>query len=794
VTTTFINRLVAAVGNTPGLSGSIVVGSALNGRRAFSASDDGKTFDITIEDGSQWEERTGCVYTHSTRTLTRGTLDDSNSGSAISLSAQSIITVSLNATWANKVESDASARVVLNDTSATTVLANSVEMQSSLTRFGKLRLTIPGIVWMSKTVVVPSGAYIYIGAGVEVKLAGNSNCNMFRNTAAGVLLLSTQLVRSSNVVTVTEEGHPRAVGDKVSISNLLTDTSFNGVFTITSVTANSWTFASVGSNGSPTNLAFVNPANEQLAGAAFSSASNVVTVTQAGHTKRSGNPIHIEGLTGNTSFNGNFQVVTVTSTTWTYVKTSGTDTAPGGTAVICSDNTFYVGGPGKINGNEQNQTASNNFRGTSAQRAIIFGNAGTVTMGDGLRGANVWINWAWFFNCTDVICQGLVVEGTHGDFLHFEAPMDRIKVRDIQGDCSDDLVAFTNTDANSGGSFLGYASPSGLGNGGTAICEDLYPTNSPTPAVVKWTFQAGYNMRALIVRRIGGSLSSAGLSGVAVVDDTASLTGGTLDYLEIDTCTLRGGSSSSRYLLMTNSGVVRKVKLMNITLDATAFLGSQLALFNCTGASTIESIEVTSCSNTGTLSSAKDMLLFNAASTVNDLTMSNCRWNGNAGQGNVITQQNNATITTIFLDDVTFNAVSSPWRQNGTGPVVDIFASNVRALNCAVVFNSSGSLTIWLNNCKFTGTANNDFQVNSGTLRVVGKNLSTTVGKTFLLSSGTWSYSCPDPEGGLDLGNPAASLGGQSPIIGDQIFNTNANVAAKGLTGRTAVPAWVRVF
>lgn len=88
---THINRLRCVVTNTPGTSGNFVVGAAPAGRRGFSAAEDGKTFELTISEGNAWEVRTGCVYTHSTTTVTRGTLADSSTGSAINFTAAAVV-------------------------------------------------------------------------------------------------------------------------------------------------------------------------------------------------------------------------------------------------------------------------------------------------------------------------------------------------------------------------------------------------------------------------------------------------------------------------------------------------------------------------------------------------------------------------------------------------------------------------------------------------------------------------------------------------------------------------------
>lgn len=94
MSTTHINRLRCSITNTPGLAGNVVVGAATSAaRRTFTATEDGKSFEPTFEDGNAWEVRTGCVYTHATSTLTRGTLVDSSTGSAIALTSAAVVTL-----------------------------------------------------------------------------------------------------------------------------------------------------------------------------------------------------------------------------------------------------------------------------------------------------------------------------------------------------------------------------------------------------------------------------------------------------------------------------------------------------------------------------------------------------------------------------------------------------------------------------------------------------------------------------------------------------------------------------
>lgn len=89
---TLRNWHITAISNTPGTSGDFVCTTAWTGFLTFGAADDGLSFTIVASDTAGRESRTGCVYTHSTRTLTRGTFDDSTTGGAIAFTSAAIVT------------------------------------------------------------------------------------------------------------------------------------------------------------------------------------------------------------------------------------------------------------------------------------------------------------------------------------------------------------------------------------------------------------------------------------------------------------------------------------------------------------------------------------------------------------------------------------------------------------------------------------------------------------------------------------------------------------------------------
>ena len=90
MTIAFRDRLKATVTNTP-VTGDFVVGPAVSNFLTFTSAEDTYEFDMLIEEGSAWELRERCTYTHSTTALTRGVLVNSSTGSAVSFTSAATI-------------------------------------------------------------------------------------------------------------------------------------------------------------------------------------------------------------------------------------------------------------------------------------------------------------------------------------------------------------------------------------------------------------------------------------------------------------------------------------------------------------------------------------------------------------------------------------------------------------------------------------------------------------------------------------------------------------------------------
>jgi hypothetical protein len=98
-----LNCAYFTISNSPGTSGALTVSAAVDSTvRTLGAAQNGQVFDARIfETGVGFEIRTGCTYTHSGTSLSRGTLEDSSTGSALNFtSAAKVMVVESAATFA----------------------------------------------------------------------------------------------------------------------------------------------------------------------------------------------------------------------------------------------------------------------------------------------------------------------------------------------------------------------------------------------------------------------------------------------------------------------------------------------------------------------------------------------------------------------------------------------------------------------------------------------------------------------------------------------------------------------
>ena len=108
-------------------TGTITLGSASSGYQSFAdAYGANATVDVLIADGTAWEVARNCTYTHSGTTLTRGTLEDSSTGSALNLSGSATVSVVATAAFGNATENFLGAWGALSGENSITGTATAV--------------------------------------------------------------------------------------------------------------------------------------------------------------------------------------------------------------------------------------------------------------------------------------------------------------------------------------------------------------------------------------------------------------------------------------------------------------------------------------------------------------------------------------------------------------------------------------------------------------------------------------------------------------------------------------------
>ena len=87
-------------------TGDITLNAASTGFRSFATaySNANATVDILITEGSTWEIARNCTYTHSGTTVSRGTLENSSTGSAVVFTSAAVVSVIAPASFGNAAE------------------------------------------------------------------------------------------------------------------------------------------------------------------------------------------------------------------------------------------------------------------------------------------------------------------------------------------------------------------------------------------------------------------------------------------------------------------------------------------------------------------------------------------------------------------------------------------------------------------------------------------------------------------------------------------------------------------
>lgn len=149
-TPTYKNRVGVATATTG--TGTVTLGAAESGHQGFAAGDNGKYFDVVFEDGTAWEIARNCLYTHSGTTLTRGTLEASSTGSALTLSGSAKVYVVETAQRMNDIIARLQSDPLL------TISSSGASFSHTVTEPGVIDITLTNNCTISFS-GIPSGAW-----------------------------------------------------------------------------------------------------------------------------------------------------------------------------------------------------------------------------------------------------------------------------------------------------------------------------------------------------------------------------------------------------------------------------------------------------------------------------------------------------------------------------------------------------------------------------------------------------------------------------------------------------------
>ncbi len=173
---THANLIKQTISNTPSTTGDLTLSTASTGYVGLGASDDGLTYNVTIyasdSDTAAKEVRTGCVYTHSGTSLSRGTLEKSTTGSALDLTSSAVVMVTIPGSSARTWDAAALEHVTGTDAN-TTMVVNTlyvVDMSAWATA--------------DRTYTLPATASVGDRVGIVVK-AGDASHELLITAASG---------------------------------------------------------------------------------------------------------------------------------------------------------------------------------------------------------------------------------------------------------------------------------------------------------------------------------------------------------------------------------------------------------------------------------------------------------------------------------------------------------------------------------------------------------------------------------------------------------------------------------
>lgn len=679
------------------------------------------------------------------------------------------------------------------NTSAAAVF-NTSAIQAALTAGGLVQITTPGTYYLSPTtsLVMPSKTTFYRGPGVRLLSLDGRVCPVIRNKYAGNLIAGPQLVRASNVVTVSEIGHTKAAGDQVFVgaaSSSGTDSSFLTLATVTAATSTTWSYASTGSNGTAgasTVFYSLIPVRQTLDGTAFVATATYVTVTEAGHDKRPGMNVWIGKAGGDNFAPGVVQVIKVSASTWTYKTASAAGTASG-TFALSYDYDITIDGEGTIDGNRAGLGSP--VTGSNMQTAVAwFGCVSGLRINSRIGGSN--FRGVATFNCANVLLDkmwspfdtlvGYQAEGGGQNHIIDQAAIGASVMDMSTAQQTDDYVAFTGTACvGGGGNYDNTCSPYGLTFFSGLEIRRINPINALNGVKMTTTgascpFVGTIKIGAIYGRALDNNPLLTRGNALNLFDDGPGLVGTIADIIDIagpiewtsptgaSAIKLAGaGSVNAVYLRGMNvapsvtTGVIFgntvTIKLLEIDASQFAPLGTNNVGINC-NAGTIRKIKVRD--SLITVGTSQPFLYLNGA-TVGAIEFDGCQVAGeSSGVGDLVQYGTAASLAAI-----TYRGTRRITGGNGFGSIlsldnvaagtVDIEISDHDVTSASGMRSSgtgvTGTFNVFLGpKVRWAATGGNNFlQMGGGTWNLYGNSANRATlpaTRVFLTGFGTPTY------------------------------------------------------
>lgn len=716
------------------------------------------------------------------------------------------------------------AGIVVTQAGAAAGATNTAAINASLSAL-KYAYVPPGLgtVYCAPGIVMPSGATLEIGPGTTLKSTDGRQSPLIKSRYCGQIHNQPLFNRSGGVVTVTDAGHTRSVGDVVFINGA--NAAFNTLATVSAVAPGvSWSYVMAGADGSAgaTGTFFnVIPVTRTIAGANFSATAGYVTVTDPGHDLRPGVNVYVGKDGGSTFAPGVVQVASVTANTWSYQTASATGTESG-TLAISYDHSISIIGGGTIDGNRANigtpstgnvmlgctvvlgcvsQVLIDCAIGGTALRAVNALNCAALTYGP---------NWRPF-DCL----VGAQHEGGVSGCVIDQGSFGTSAVNTAGAQQIDDYVAFTGTAfaSGAGGNYDNTISPYGLTFFSGIEVRRIYPIEClngiKLTASSTAPFVGTVKIGAVIGRPINNNFSLSQGGCVTLFDDGPGLAGTTVEAIDLaGPFEWKTPNPATACVNLAGAGSIGSVQLRNVIAEA----GPSTTL-KVSGTITIKTLDIDaskliplatnapSCNLAGgtikklkirnsriQLGSSQPGIYFNGA-TVSEVELDSVQLSGNAAAtGNLLDFNVAPSLNRLTLKGVRIeqggNTISRVLNLADLAyGTVDVYLDDVD-ITSAAFFSSGGTALTGTWNVFFgkkvrwaaTG-GNNFFQVGGCTWNVYadpGNRATLPAAKVFLTGFGTPTYKS------LGFGQAVAS--GATPALNCGLGNYVAFTATAAAT------------